>query len=84
MHQFANWSCSLTDGIVALVMAKSQNNKGEIKMILKELLEKKKSILEMVQDFIDQFGDADDEFIYEQLEELEEINESIAYYMAMA
>lgn len=53
-------------------------------MILKELLEKKKSILEMVQDFIDQFGDADDEFIYEQLEELEEINESIAYYMAMA
>lgn len=53
-------------------------------MILKDLLEKKKTILEMVQDFIDQFGDADDEFVYEQLEELEEINESIAYYMAMA
>lgn len=53
-------------------------------MILQRLLEKKQTILEMVQAFIDQFGDADDEFVYEQLEELEEINESIAYYMAMA
>lgn len=53
-------------------------------MILQRLLEKKQTILEMVQEFIDQFGDADDEFVYEQLEELEEINESIAYYMAMA
>lgn len=53
-------------------------------MILKELLEKKKTILEMVQEFIDQFGDADNEFVWEQLEELEEVNESIAYYMAMA
>ena len=32
----------------------------------------------------EEYGDADDEFMYEQLEELEEINESIAYYIAMA
>lgn len=53
-------------------------------MILERLLEKKKSIMQMVQEFIDQFGDADDDFVWEKLEELEEINESIAYYMAMA
>jgi hypothetical protein len=53
-------------------------------MILKDLLEKKNNIMQMVQEFIDQFGDADNGFVYEQLEELEEINESIAYYMAMA
>ncbi len=53
-------------------------------MILQKLLEKKKTIIEMVEDFIARFGDADDEFIYEKLEELEEVNESIEYYMAMA
>lgn len=53
-------------------------------MILKELLERKKSILEMVEDFIARSGDADDDFIWEKLEELEEVNESIEYYMALA
>ncbi len=53
-------------------------------MILKDLLEKKNNIMQMVQEFIDQFGNADDDFVWEKLEELEEINESIAYYMAMA
>ena len=53
-------------------------------MILKDLLAKKDDIMRMIQEFIEEFGDADDEFIWEQMEELEEVNESIAYYMAMA
>lgn len=53
-------------------------------MILKDLLEKKNNIMQMIREFIEEFGNADDEFIWEQMEELEEINESIAYYMAMA
>lgn len=53
-------------------------------MILERLLERKKTIIQLVEKFIAEFGDADDEYVYDFLEELEEINESIGYYMAMA
>ena len=53
-------------------------------MILENLKAKRDELLRMIQSFIDEYGDADDEFVWEQMEELEEVNESIQYYIALA